>query len=109
MILKNIDYRLPGTPPANVKQKSVVKQISNSTIVFMDDSKVVADVFLFCTGYEVDLPFIDNNTGLTVHENFVHPLYRDIVNVKYPQIGFIGLPSGILPFPTFHVQVINFL
>lgn len=61
------------------------------------------DVILFCTGYRYELPFLPQGL-LTVEDNFVSPLYRDIVHPDVPSLGFVGLPFLVVPFPLYAMQ-----
>jgi hypothetical protein len=61
------------------------------------------DTFMYCTGYHYDFPFI-NDEIVSVDDNWVHPLYQDIVPPADKTLGFIGLPYLIVPFPMFEMQ-----
>jgi hypothetical protein len=61
------------------------------------------DIFLFCTGYEYQFPFLKTNT-VGVSDNRVHPLYMDMVPPDFPGLAFIGLPFLVIPFPLFEMQ-----
>lgn len=64
---------------------------------------VEVDMILFCTGYHYDFPFLEAGI-VDVEDNWVHPLYQDIVPPDDPSLGFIGLPFLIVPFPVFEMQ-----
>jgi len=61
------------------------------------------DTFMFCTGYHYDFPFISDEI-IGVDDNWVNPLYLDIVLPRDNTLGFIGLPYLIVPFPMFEIQ-----
>ena len=61
------------------------------------------DAFIFCTGYEYQYPFLDS-TLVSVTDNWVHPLYLDVLSQNYPTLGFIGVPFLVIPFPLFELQ-----
>jgi hypothetical protein len=61
------------------------------------------DTFMYCTGYYYDFPFITSET-VSVDDNWVNPLYQDIVPPTDNTLGFIGLPYQIIPFPMFEMQ-----
>jgi hypothetical protein len=61
------------------------------------------DVLMYCTGYLTEFPFLSPGI-VSVTDNWVHPLYRDILPPTNPTIGFIGLPYLIVPFPIFEIQ-----
>ena len=61
------------------------------------------DTFMYCTGYHYGFPFISGEI-VGVDDNWVNPLYRDIVPPNDNTLGFIGLPYLIIPFPMFEMQ-----
>lgn len=61
------------------------------------------DVLLLCTGYRYELPFVPSDI-VTIDDNFVAPLYRDIVAPGFPSLGFVGLPFLVVPFPLYAMQ-----
>jgi thioredoxin reductase len=61
------------------------------------------DSFMFCTGYDYQFPFLDKDI-VTVTDNWVHPLYQDLLSPAHPNLAFIGLPYLIVPFPLFEIQ-----
>jgi len=66
------------------------------------------DIVLFCTGYDYAFPFLAPGI-VEVEENWVHPLFRDLIPPAHPTIAFIGLPLKIVPFPLFEMQARWFL
>jgi hypothetical protein len=61
------------------------------------------DTFMYCTGYHYGFPFISGEI-VSVEDNWVNPLYQDIVPPEDNTLGFIGLPYLIIPFPMFEMQ-----
>ena len=61
------------------------------------------DTFMYCTGYHYGFPFISDEI-VGVDDNWVNPLYQDIVPPGDNTLGFIGLPYLIIPFPMFEMQ-----
>ncbi|XP_011305418.1 flavin-containing monooxygenase FMO GS-OX-like 4 [Fopius arisanus] len=68
-----------------------------------------ADALLYCTGYKYTYPFLHEDCGIRVDENFVTPLWKQLINIHHPTMSFVGLPSRIIPFPLFHFQIGFFL
>jgi hypothetical protein len=62
------------------------------------------DVLIFCTGYHYLFPFLEEGI-IQVEDNWVHPLYYELIPPSYPTIAFVGLPYAIIPFPLFEIQV----
>lgn len=77
----------------------------NGSSLEFPDGVVVPDidVFIFCTGYEYQFPFLASDS-VTVTDNWVHPLYLDMVPPEHPNLAFIGLPYLVIPFPLFDMQ-----
>jgi len=61
------------------------------------------DYFIYCTGYQYQYPFLQTNL-VNVVDNWVSPLYRDIVAPTDTTLAFIGLPFQVIPFPLFEYQ-----
>ncbi len=61
------------------------------------------DHFIYCTGYEYQFPFLETSL-VKVENNWVTPLYRDIVAPTDTTLAFIGLPFHVIPFPLFEYQ-----
>ncbi len=61
------------------------------------------DDFMFCTGYRYDFPFLSDDI-VRVDDNWVNPLYQQIVPPAHPTLAFIGIPFLIVPFPLFEMQ-----
>ena len=80
-----------------------IESIDNEGRLVVGDDAIGVDTLLFCTGYHYDFPFL---VGLTVkvEDDWVHPLYQDIILPVLPSLGFIGLPFLIIPFPIFEIQ-----
>ena len=61
------------------------------------------DAFIFCTGYHYQFPFLESGI-VDVIDNWVHPLYREMVPPRHPTIAFVGLAYAVIPFPLFEIQ-----
>ncbi|KAF8728067.1 hypothetical protein HU200_018644 [Digitaria exilis] len=71
---------------------------------FAEGSAVPADVILYCTGYHYYFPFIDLD-GLTVDDNRVGPLYKNVFPPKYaPNLSFVGLTTKTIIFPSLELE-----
>lgn len=86
--------------------KGEVKRFTKTGAEFADGSEEIFTVIIYATGYNFDLSFLPTDSGITVDNNFVQPLYKHIFNIKNPTMAFIGICSGLLPtFPTIELQV----
>ncbi|KAH9607152.1 hypothetical protein KSS87_005077 [Heliosperma pusillum] len=74
-------------------------------VVFEDDTDVIADVILHCTGYKYHYPFLHTSCAVNVEDNRVGPLYKHVFPPALaPGISFIGLLSQVIPFLYFELQ-----
>uniref|UniRef100_A0A1B6LY57 Flavin-containing monooxygenase n=2 Tax=Graphocephala atropunctata TaxID=36148 RepID=A0A1B6LY57_9HEMI len=97
--------------PKNVEHVPVVHVVKEDHVIFEDGSKSgYIDVILLCTGYKYALPFLAPECGITIIESkFIQPLYKHIVNINQPTMGFIALPFRTLLLPLIDHQVRYFL
>lgn len=94
-------------PYENVTYKGEVKRFTKTGAEFVDGSEETFTVVFYATGYSFTFPFLRNDSGIMVDDNYVYPLYKHIFNIEHPTMAFIGVPSGLLPtFPTIESQVI---
>lgn len=99
--------RLSVPLPSGIQQSSSVVAVEeDGRIRFQDGSASVADVLLFCTGYNFRYSFLDGaQLGLEIQDHLVAPLYRFLTPPAFPSLFFIGICKIICPFPNFHCQV----
>ncbi|PHU14697.1 Flavin-containing monooxygenase FMO GS-OX-like 3 [Capsicum chinense] len=72
---------------------------------FQDGSKVYADIILHYTGYKYHFPFLETNGIVTVDDNRVGPLYKDIFPPAFAlSLSFFGLLGKLLGFPRCELQ-----
>ena len=92
--------------PVNVIEVPNISYVNeNGHFVFEDSSSAVVDVYLPCTGYSLNFPFISPASGIVVKENNrVLSIYKHVFNIKYPSLSFVGLTWKNTPFPAFHQQ-----
>ncbi|XP_037044478.1 senecionine N-oxygenase-like [Bradysia coprophila] len=92
-------------PYKNVTYKPDVKRFTKTGAEFADDTAEDFTVIFYATGFNFDYPFLGNESGITVDNNFVQPLYKNIFNIEHPTLLFIGVLSGLHPtFPTYELQ-----
>jgi len=82
-----------------------IDRFEGSTVHFTDGSTVDADVVVYCTGYKVTFPFLDE-TVVRAEDNHID-LYHRVVPPDLPGLYFIGLvqPLGsIMPLAEAQAQ-----
>ncbi|KOC59194.1 Flavin-containing monooxygenase FMO GS-OX-like 9 [Habropoda laboriosa] len=107
--LSHNNERFNNTLPSNVTEVMGVDSVEGEKMFLKDQSSVTADVFMFCTGYRYGFPFLDENCGIRVDNNFITPLYKHLINIDHPTMCIVGVPTVVIPFPMFHVQIQYFL
>ena len=91
--------------PENVEQHKPITYVSmDGTVVFDDGQQRKVDTIVFCTGYNISFPFLNNDCNIQVSNNRVTHLYKHIFNTKYPTLSFVGLCFRFCVFPHFSVQ-----
>src|SRR5689334_5812307 len=66
------------------------------TVRFADGSEEEIDLVIYCTGYKISFPFLDEEL-ISATDNRL-PLYRRVVSVEHPGLYFIGFiqPLGAI-------------
>jgi len=66
------------------------------TVRFVGGREEEVDLVVFCTGYKISFPFLDEGLVSAVDNRL--PLYRRVVSVEHPGLYFIGLiqPLGAI-------------
>ncbi|MFT7131091.1 MAG: thioredoxin reductase [Gammaproteobacteria bacterium] len=97
----------PITDPAlkNLHFFSCPNGVNNQgQITFKKNQPESIDSFVYATGYNYDYPFITQKEIISVDDNYISPLYNQIIPPNFQNIGFIGIPFLIVPFPLFEIQ-----
>lgn len=114
--------------PSNFFHKTDIKELVSDGVIFQDDSREQVDTIIYCTGrdlkcmcccilyYVADLifllgytykyPFLSSECGISVENNVVKHLFKHMINIEYPTMGFIGVPRNTTGFYLFDLQVI---
>ena len=73
----------------DIDVKPNVDRFEGSKVFFVDGTAVEADVVVYCTGYQVSFPFLDD-TVIRAEDNHID-LYRRVVSPDHPGLYFVGL------------------
>lgn len=90
--------------PSNLIQKPDVSELTRTGVVYKDGTQEEFTVILYCTGYRYNFPFLSQNCGVIVEDNYVHPLYKHCININHPTMTFIGLPYYVCAAQMFDLQ-----
>ncbi|XP_031638724.1 senecionine N-oxygenase-like [Contarinia nasturtii] len=85
------EHRKSLLPPKTTLQDDV-KRFTTNGAEFIDGTHETFSAVIFATGYNFTYPFLSVDTGVQVDENCVSPLYKQIFNIEYPTMVFIGVP-----------------
>ncbi|MEH0108918.1 NAD(P)-binding domain-containing protein [Tersicoccus sp. MR15.9] len=66
-----------------------IARFDGRDVVFVDGSRVPADLIIWATGYRVSFPFLDDDL-LTVQDNDL-PLWKRVIHPDLPGLYFVGL------------------
>jgi dimethylaniline monooxygenase (N-oxide forming) len=69
--------------------KPAIDRFEGSTVRFTDGSEVEADVVIWCTGYKISFPFLDEDVVAPTDNRVA--LYRRVVDPEHPGLYFVGL------------------
>ncbi len=80
-----------------ITPKSVVDRFEGPEVVFADDSRVAADLVVYCTGYKITFPFLDPSVLDPSGDNEVR-LYARVFSPDVHGLAFLGLvqPLGAI-------------
>jgi len=78
--------------PDKVTLQEDVKRFTETGAEFLNGTHQTFSIVIFATGYKYSFPFLSVDTGITVDDNFVQPLYKQIINIEHPTMAFIGIP-----------------
>lgn len=90
--------------PANLTQKPDIEEITETGAIFTDGSFETFSSIVFCTGYKYTFPFLSVDCGVSVEDNYVSPLFKHVININNPTMGFIGLPFQVCASQMFDLQ-----
>ncbi|KAK1420134.1 hypothetical protein QVD17_21484 [Tagetes erecta] len=77
-----------------------IKCISrDGLIIFQDGFSIYADTILHCTGYKIQVPFLNTNGIVRVEDKRIGPLYKHVFPPQLaPRLSFVGIPDQSFPF-----------
>jgi hypothetical protein len=80
----------------DIAVKPNIDRFEGSKVFFVDGSAAEVDVVVYCTGYKVTFPFLDEKI-VRADENHID-LYRRVVDPEHPGLYFVGLiqPLGAI-------------
>lgn len=95
-----------GWPQKFLAQKPLIQDIRGNTVNFIDGSSGEYDVIMFCTGYLLDFPFLDDSLRLNSPNTQYPPLYKGVVYPKNSKLFYMGMQDLWYTFTMFDVQAL---
>jgi hypothetical protein len=94
-----------GDGSGPVERRAAIAALKPDGSLTLQDGTTVprVDAVLLCTGYRYHFPFLGSDL-IRVVDNWVQPLWQDLLHVEHPDLAFIGIPFRVVPFPLFEVQ-----
>lgn len=90
--------------PDNMTLRPDTRELTETGAIFIDDSECCADSVIYCTGFSTKFPFLSVDCGIFVEENYVQPLYKNVININHPSMAIIGLDFLICVQMHFDIQ-----
>ena len=72
-----------------VTPKPNIDRLEGNDVVFVDGTRVHADVVVYCTGYKITFPFFDEDL-ISAPDNHIE-LFRRVFHPDIPNVAFVGL------------------
>lgn len=85
--------------------KPAINEFQEDGVIYKDGSAEDFDVVIFCTGYKFSFPFLSDECDVKLEDNYIRSLYKHIVNIHHPTMGFIGITYLSFVFPMVDIQV----
>ena len=93
---------------SGVQQCALIERFDGSDVLLADGQRIVnVDCVVFCTGYDYDFPFFDDDSSpvtVDVPARRISPLYRHLVAINNPSLALMGICYTLVPFPHMTAQ-----
>lgn len=87
---------LPRIGHGDIAVKPNIERFAGGrTVRFADGSEEQVDLIVYCTGYKIEFPFLDERVFAAADNRM--PLYRRVVSVENPGLYFIGFIQPLGP------------
>jgi hypothetical protein len=86
---------LPAIVHGKITPKPVIAGVDGSRVRFADDDVVEADAIIYCTGYRIAFPFLDDAL-VGARGDDAPPLYHQVVPPEIEGLYFIGLIHSMM-------------
>ncbi|KAK9873990.1 hypothetical protein WA026_002338 [Henosepilachna vigintioctopunctata] len=91
--------------PKTLSHKVSIDKIVDNRVYFKDQSVEEIEEIILCTGYHYSFPFLSKKCGVSVDDNYVSGLYKELVCIQYPSMVFMCIPGSVCPIPTYELQL----
>lgn len=59
-------------------------------MIFIRKKSIISKPHLI-SGYQFRFPFLSDDCKIHVEDNYIQPLYKNIINIEHPTMAFIGI------------------
>lgn len=88
----------------NVRMRPEIEEVCAGSVRFVDGEQVPADVLLFCTGYNLAFPFLDDSI-VEVEDRYTIRLYRQVFHPTLDSLAFLAMNfAGGAAFPLMEIE-----
>lgn len=91
--------------PKCVVEVPAISRITETGAEFVNGTSEEFDIIAYATGYDFVFPFLSVDSGLSVHDKCIYPLYKQCININKPNLFIIGIPFFALAIPMFELQI----
>lgn len=77
--------------PDNLRLVADTLELTETGVLLKDDTRHAVDAIIYCTGFHYSYPFLTTESGIVVEDNYVQPLFKQLININHPTMAFIGL------------------
>lgn len=84
-------YTKAAVFPRNLRLVADLAEVTETGVLLKDGTRHDVDAILYCTGFNYSYPFLTTDSGIVVDDNYVSPLYKQLININHTTMAFIGL------------------
>lgn len=96
-----------GLELPNVTETRSVEAVRTDWVITADNEYIKCDTIVFCTGYIINYPFLDEECGLVVkkHRKYASHLYEMMIFTQKPTVDILNMIYGTPEISIVDVQV----
>ena len=64
--------------------------LTQNSVLLQDGREIEIDSIIYCTGYNMEYPFLDISCGINVSDFYIYPLYKRSIHPHWKSLFFVG-------------------